>query len=119
MRLDRPVSTPRLWASAENRGRRVTWLELFFDLVFVAAVAQVGAPLAEDYSPAGLVRYGFLFLLIWWAWSGHTLYTTRFDHDDWINRLLILMAALRLLFFMGLRCANGRRAGPRSLPPCC
>jgi low temperature requirement protein LtrA len=26
-------------------GRRATWLELFFDLAFVAAVAQVGTPL--------------------------------------------------------------------------
>ena len=51
-------------------GRRVTWLELFFDLVFVAAVAQVAAPLQTDYSLAGLVRFTPLFGLIWWAWIG-------------------------------------------------
>jgi len=28
--------------------------------------------------------------LIWWGWSGHTLYCTRFDHDDLANRLLVL-----------------------------
>ena len=41
-------------------GRKVTWLELFFDLVFVAAVSQVGAPLAEDFSAAGLVPHQLL-----------------------------------------------------------
>jgi low temperature requirement protein LtrA len=31
-------------------------MELFFDLIFVAAVAEVGAPLGHDYSLAGLLR---------------------------------------------------------------
>ena len=95
---------PRLWISHPHR--RVTWLELFFDLIFVAAVAQVGAPLAGDYSPNGLLRYAFLFVLIWWAWSGHTLYTTRFDHDDGLQRLLILVQC----FIAAVMAANARDA---------
>jgi low temperature requirement protein LtrA len=71
-----------------GQSRKVTWLELFFDLVFVAAVAQVGAPLSDDYTPGGLARFAFLFLLIWWAWSGHTTYSTRFDGDDLLQRAL-------------------------------
>jgi low temperature requirement protein LtrA len=67
-------------------GRRVTWLELFFDLVFVAAVAQVGTHLRDDYSPSGLLRFTFLFTLIWWAWLGHTTFSTRFDTDDLVQR---------------------------------
>ena len=67
-------------------GRRVTWLELFFDLVFVAAVAQVGTHLRDDYSLAGLLRFSLLFVLIWWAWLGHTAFSTRFDTDDLVQR---------------------------------
>ena len=67
-------------------GRRVTWLELFFDLVFVAAVAQVGTHLRDDYSVVGLLRFTFLFVLIWWAWLGHTTFSTRFDTDDLVQR---------------------------------
>lgn len=67
-------------------GRRVTWLELFFDLVFVAAVAQVGTHLRDDYTAAGVVRFSGLFVLIWWAWLGHTTYCTRFDTDDVLQR---------------------------------
>ena len=44
-------------------------MELFFDLIFVAAVAQVGAALSKDYSWQGLLRYAFLFVLIWSAWT--------------------------------------------------
>jgi len=68
----RPV---RLWSPDPIHSRRVSWLELFFDLIFVAAVAQVGVPLGEDYTVHGLVRYALMFLLIWWAWLGHTMYS--------------------------------------------
>jgi low temperature requirement protein LtrA len=77
-------------ADGAEVGRRATWLELFFDLAFVAAVSEVGPPLATHYTPDGLLRYGFLFFLIWWAWLGHTLYATRFDTDDVLQRLLTL-----------------------------
>jgi low temperature requirement protein LtrA len=71
-----------------EEGRRVTWLELFFDLVFVAAVAQVATHLRDDYSLAGLARFALLFVLIWWAWLGHTSFSTRFDTDDLVQRSL-------------------------------
>jgi low temperature requirement protein LtrA len=83
--------TPRLWTRDQHGHRRVTWLELFFDLIFVAAVAQVGQPLAHDYTATGLARHAFLFVLIWWAWNGHTAFVTRFDHDDPVGRILLLI----------------------------
>ncbi len=64
------TSLPLASSSGTNgsaAGRRATWLELFFDLIFVAAVAQVGRPLHAEYSFAALARYDFLFFLIWWA----------------------------------------------------
>jgi low temperature requirement protein LtrA len=87
------LSRPLQLRSREGHepGRKVTWLELFFDLVFVAAVAQISAPLVTDYSLAGLGRAAFLFLLIWWAWHGHTTYATRFDTDDVVHRGLTLL----------------------------
>ena len=85
--LIRPV---RLWPGS-HVFLRASWLELFFDLIFVAAVSQVGVPLGEDYTLHGVIRYGFMFLLIWWAWFGHTMYSTRFDANDVVHRLLTLV----------------------------
>lgn len=83
------ITPPRLRTEhGTEAGRRVTWLELFFDLVFVAAVAQVGTHLRDDYSTAGLLRFSLLFVLIWWAWVGHTWFSTRFDTDDVVQRAL-------------------------------
>jgi len=87
-------------------GRKVTWLELFFDLAFVAAVAQVGAPLAAGYDFAGLFRYAFLFLLIWWAWNGHSTFSTRFDTDDVIQRVLTLIQ----IFVVAVMAVNAKDA---------
>src|SRR3954463_3891537 len=92
--------------SGEASGRRVTWLELFFDLVFAGAVAQVAAPLRDDYSAAGLLRFSILFVLIWWAWTGHAVFSTRFGTDDAVQRGLTLLQ----MFTVAWIAANARDA---------
>src|SRR5205085_919414 len=66
--------------------RRATWLELFFDLVFVVAVGQVAHRLTHDTSTAGFLRFAGLFVPVLWAWTGFTFYANRFDTDDAIYR---------------------------------
>ncbi len=107
-----PARTNRLRYVADDApGRRVTWLELFFDLVFVAAVAQVALPLAEDYSAAGLLRFAILFVLIWWTWIGHAVFSTRFDPDDTLGRVLTVLQ----MFGVAVMAANaGDALGSRS-----
>ena len=78
--------------------RRVSWAELFFDLVFVAAVAQVGVLLARDYSVAGLARFAFMLGVIWWAWNGYAMYATRFVGDDWLQRMLMALQMVAVIF---------------------
>jgi low temperature requirement protein LtrA len=73
-------------------------MELFFDLVFVAAVSQVGAPLVRDFAFAELFRFAFLLLVIWWAWHGYALYATRFDVDDANERAATLVQMLAVIF---------------------
>jgi low temperature requirement protein LtrA len=89
-----------------DAGRKVTWLELFFDLIFVAAVSQVAGPLREQYSIEGLVRFAPLFALIWWAWAGHAIFSTRFDTDDVIQRGLTLVQ----MFAVAVMAANAKDA---------
>ena len=70
--------------------RRATWLELFFDLVFVVAVAQLSNALSDDRSLEGFLILCGLFVPIWWAWVGFTFYADRFDTDDVVHRVLML-----------------------------
>jgi low temperature requirement protein LtrA len=84
------IRSVRLWPG-KHEPRRASWLELFFDLIFVASGSQVVIPLGEDYTIHGLVRYSLMFLLISWAWFGHTMYSTRFDADDVVHRVLTLI----------------------------
>ncbi len=70
--------------------RHATWLELFYDLVFVAAVSQLATSLSEDYSTKGVLQFAALFVPVWWAWAGHTFYLSRFDSEDLLHRLLTM-----------------------------
>jgi low temperature requirement protein LtrA len=87
-----------------NHAKKVGWLELFFDLIFVAAVAQLGRPLSERYAPQALAQYSFMFVLIWWAWLGHTMYYTRFGTDDRLQRALMFIQ----IFAVAVMAANAR-----------
>jgi low temperature requirement protein LtrA len=100
------IAVPVRMRSAAHSERKVTWLELFFDLIFVAAVAQVAEPLRHDYSLRELARLTPLFALIWWAWTGHTLFSTRFDADDRIQRGLTFVQ----IFAVAVMAANARDA---------
>ncbi|MDA0702956.1 MAG: low temperature requirement protein A [Proteobacteria bacterium] len=86
----------------EPEVKRANWLELFFDLVFVYAIAKATHVIATPHGgQVPLEDYG-LFLLImipvWWAWTGHTLFTNRFDTGDSTHRMLTLAQMLAALF---------------------
>ncbi len=86
----------RIGKESEQEHRHATWLELFYDLVFVVAVSQVAHNLYEDVSVLGFFRFVFLFIPIWWAWIGTTFYANRFDSDDVGHRLLIGLQMLAI-----------------------
>src|SRR5262249_55979439 len=82
------LEPPRLRTTADpDEERHATWFELFFDLVFVAAVAQLRAGLVRDPSAPVFARFAALFVVIVWAWILYALYANRFDTDDLIFRL--------------------------------
>jgi low temperature requirement protein LtrA len=80
----------RTLEGGEDEIRRATWLELFFDLVFVVAVAQLANALSDDTTLEGFLIFAGLFVPVWWAWTGYTFYADRFDTDDVVHRVLML-----------------------------
>jgi low temperature requirement protein LtrA len=81
------IKPPSLQTETEGE-RNATWLELFYDLVFVATVAMLGTRLAADTSLMGWLSYAAYFLLVWWLWASHTFYADRYDTDDLVYRFL-------------------------------
>lgn len=82
------MAPPRLRTAAEEGERSATWLELFYDLVFVVAVAVLVERLVHDISGAGVASFFGYFALLWWLWASHTYYADRYDTDDLVYRLL-------------------------------
>ncbi|OKI65045.1 hypothetical protein A6A27_24855 [Micromonospora sp. CB01531] len=88
------VLRPSRRAPDEAGQRHATWLELFFDLVFVLATAAVVGRLGHRLvpSPTALLAAGGLFVVLQFAWAGQVFYDTRYDPDDTQHRLLVLVA---------------------------
>jgi low temperature requirement protein LtrA len=77
----------RLWQPpgryADRRpDRRVTFLELFFDLVFVVVISQLAERLAEHPTWGGVGWFAFLFYAVWSPWINGTLYHDLHGTDD-------------------------------------
>lgn len=104
----RGLQPPRLRIGEEEaEPRHATWLELFYDLVFVVAVSQLAHTLSQDVSWPGFLGFVVLFIPVWWAWIGTTFYANRFDSDDLGHRLLtgvqmLAVAALAINVHHGL-----------------
>jgi low temperature requirement protein LtrA len=95
LRLLRQHTTP-----AES-DESVTWLELFFDLIYVAILVELGNRLSGNLTLQGTIEFALLFVPIWWSWMGLVFFTRYFPHDDIGQRLLTIayMGAMILLAF--------------------
>ncbi|MDT0269975.1 low temperature requirement protein A [Streptomyces sp. DSM 44915] len=78
-----------------ERHRAATPLELFFDLCFVVAVAQIAGELhtylGEGRSVTAVTSFLTVFFAIWWAWIGFTWFSSAYDPDDVPFRLVTLV----------------------------
>ena len=81
----------------DGRAQRVTYAELFFDLVYVVGVTQLADRVAGDLSGRGVLE-GTLFLLtLWWAWVSTAWFTNWFDPDRRPVRVVLVLVMLASL----------------------
>jgi low temperature requirement protein LtrA len=80
---------------APHQHSRVTYAELFFDLVFVFAVTQISHTLLGRLTPLGLAQTTLLFLAVWWVW----VYTSWIT--NWLNPELTPVRILLFLLMLG------------------
>jgi len=65
--------------SGSARADRVTYVELFFDLVFVFALTQLSAYLYDNQTPLGALEGVLMVCALWWAWVSMTWVTNWLD----------------------------------------
>ena len=78
---------------------RVTFLELFYDLVYVFAVTQLSHGLLGHLTLLGAVQTGLLMLAVWWAWINTAWVTNWLDPDKPAVRALLITLMLAGLVF--------------------
>ena len=93
------VHHPRLQAVAEED--RVTQIELFFDLVFVFAITQVTALMADDLTARGVLRGLLVLSLLWWCWVGYAWLGNVVRADEGLGRVT-MFAGMAAMFVMAL-----------------
>jgi len=83
---------PQITAS-KREDDRVRFLELFFDLVFVLALTQCTALMADEPTWEGLAKGVLIMGILWWAWVGYAWLTSVIDPEE---------GAVRLVFFVAM-----------------
>jgi low temperature requirement protein LtrA len=111
------AGAPRTWwakprlRNDEDVGvdRKVSFLDLFFDLVFVVAVAEIAHVLYDHPDAWGLGAFMLLFTPVWWLWIGSTFYTERFETSEVSHRLFTVLQMIPIVGIAAF--AHGAFAG--------
>lgn len=97
--------------------KRTSFVELFFDLVFVFAITQVAATIHADHSAVGWVHAALLLWLMWWAWSQYTWAANAIDVDArGVRMALLAVTGLTLVAAVALPEAFADRGALFAVP---
>ncbi|MGN6774097.1 low temperature requirement protein A, partial [Rhizobium sp.] len=86
-----------LRAKGSKNESKVSFVELFFDLVFVFSISQLAHALAEHFTPLGALEAIMLIFAVWWVWVFTAWVTNWLDPDRMPVRIMLFT-----LMFAGL-----------------
>jgi low temperature requirement protein LtrA len=91
-----PINFSQAWwgppkkFKTEPQNRKVSWLELFYDLVYIVAVSKITHHFSQNISWLGFLEYASLFILIYWGWLNGSLHHDLHGNQGLRTRLMIL-----------------------------
>ena len=91
--------------------RKANWLELFYDLVFAAAVITFSDAVSHNPEPAVIGVVSASFVAVWLIWLATTFYVNSFGIDDALHRVLVVVQML-LLTLVSLAVGDGIDRNP-------
>ena len=81
--------------------RSATWLELFFDLIFVVALGKVTHLLGKTHegmiSIENIITFILLFITFRWVWTLHTSFSNRVKGERNVHKILTLLLMFLLI----------------------
>ena len=107
--------TGRARMRAVTERATVTRLELFFDLVFVFALTQVTALMADQPSGEGVLRGMLILSVLWWCWVGYAWLGNVVRADEGVIRLA-MFGAMAAMFVLALSIPESFDDLPGGLP---
>ena len=102
------LAPPRKHGEVDHN-REVSFLELFYDLVYVVIVGQAAHHLATHVSWSGVRDFAIVFGLIWLAWFNGTLWHEIHGREDARSRtnIFIQMGLIALMAVYTSHATNG------------
>ena len=75
-------------------GKRVSWVELYLDLIFVLAVGGLAHVIEEHPEMRSVWIALGLFVTLWWTWIGFAVLYNRYGADRTVDRLVFLAGSI-------------------------
>jgi low temperature requirement protein LtrA len=85
------MAEPRGPVSSYTLEQMGVWLELFYDLVFVAAILVFSSAVSHLHDTSRILWVVAVFCAVWWVWLSTTMFTNRFRMTDALHRGLVLL----------------------------
>ena len=84
---------PRRFEGMQN-GRKISWLELFYDLVYVACIGQITNHIAAHADGKDIGYAALFFVFIYWSWINGTQYYELHGNDTVRTRWFVFLQML-------------------------
>jgi low temperature requirement protein LtrA len=84
---------PRQFEEGQNE-RKISWLELFYDLVYVACIGQITSHIAAHMDGKNIGLCLLFFVFIYWSWINGTQYYELHGNDTVRTRWFVFLQML-------------------------
>ncbi|MFV0424962.1 MAG: low temperature requirement protein A [Bacilli bacterium] len=74
-----------------NENRKISFLELFFDIIYVGYIARITHSFTEDINALHLFQYVILFLMGWMGWFNSSSYYDIHGNNDVRSRAFMFL----------------------------
>ncbi len=85
------------FSNKKDSEKKVEWIELFYDLGFVAAVVAFASEF--DLSRFNFYEFNIALAALWWAWLGFVFYSSRFGTS---SRLVSWLTVIKIIGVCGM-----------------